>query len=250
MPGKLRTLHLTTPLMRGDDVKMLQARLQRHGFLKDPADGEYGILTAQAVYRAKFWLGYTKPDQVAAALLMSYLGDTRKPTATMVKRAAARKRRQSMEPLRLKALENLKAHLGEKEHPAGSNRIAWASEWYGVIGPWCAMSVTRAYVDAGSLSFRRGQRYAYVPFIVHDARAGMNSLTVTNHPQPGDLVCYDWEHNGVADHVGLFERWVVEGRTFSAVEGNTGIGNDSNGGQVMRRDRSRALVQAFVHVGR
>lgn len=246
-----RRLHLTTPLMHGTDVKMLQARLQRHGFLKDGTDGEYGILTAQAVHRAKFWLGYTTPDQSAGALLLDYLNG-REPTAAMKRRAAARKRARKAIPMRVRALQNLIRHLGEKEHPAGSNRVPWASEWYGITGPWCAMAATRVYVDAGSKAFVRGKRYAYVPFIVADARAGRNNLTVTNHPEPGDLVCYDWEHNGVADHVGLFESWIAgaEGIEFHAIEGNTAVGNDSNGGEVMRRNRRRSLVQAFVHVGR
>lgn len=247
-----RTLHLTSPLMHGDDVKVLQARLKRNGFLKDPTDGEYGVLTAQAVYRAKFWLGYRKPDQSAGRLLLDYLAGTKKTTAAMQRTAATRKRKQKAKPLRVKALANLTKHLGQKESPYGSNRVTWASLWYGVIGPWCAMSVTRAYVDAGSKAFAKGKRYAYVPYIVGDARAGRNNLTVTLHPEPGDLVCYDWQHDGIADHVGLFEKWIAgaEGTEFHAIEGNTAVGNDSNGGEVMRRVRRRSLVQAFVHVGR
>jgi hypothetical protein len=42
----------------------------------------------------------------------------------------------------------------------------------------------------------------------------------------------------------------VEGRSFQAIEGNTGMGNDSNGGEVMRRQRLVSQVVAFVRVGR
>jgi hypothetical protein len=74
-------------------------------------------------------------------------------------------------------------------------------------------------------------------------------MAVTSNPLPGDLVCYDWEGNGVADHVGLFEAWTDKSAgKFTAIEGNTAVGNDSNGGKVMRRDRTRSNVQAFVHV--
>jgi hypothetical protein len=111
------------------------------------------------------------------------------------------------------------------------------------------MAVTRAYVDAGSKAFARGQRYAYVPYIVHDARAGANGLAITHDPKPGDVVCYDWDGDGVADHTGLFDHW-NGGNDFVAVEGNTALGNDSNGGQVMERTRHRSNVQAFVHVAR
>jgi peptidoglycan hydrolase-like protein with peptidoglycan-binding domain len=262
-----RTLHLTSPHMHGPDVLALQWLLKQRGYLKDQQDGEYGPLTAQAAYRAKFWLGYRKPDQSAGPLLTSYLKHERKPTPAMRARAAARKKRKAETPLRVKALANLTKHLGEKEHPSGSNRMSWASEWYmGVTQawslknwtpahpgpPWCACAATRAYVAAGSKALVKGARYAYVPFIVNDARAGLNGLALTNHPEPGDLVCYDWEGNGVSDHVGLFENWIAggEGTEFHAVEGNTAVGNDSNGGEVMRRVRKRTQVQAFVHVAR
>jgi hypothetical protein len=149
---------------------------------------------------------------------------------------------------RQKALEFLRGKLGVTESPAGSN-TCWATKWYGVNDqPWCAMSASWAYATAGSPYFARGQRYAFVPYIVGDARNRRNGLSTTSAPIPGDLVCYDWQRDGQADHVGIFERWVTKGRTFYAVEGNTAVGNDSNGGEVMRRLRSTADVQAFVRV--
>lgn len=250
--GGVRILTRTSPLMTGDDVKQLQILLRAHAYLKGTIDGQYGDLTAQAVYRAKFWLGYRKPDHDAADLLLEYLQGKRKPTPVMRGRVRLRKKQLSETPIRVKALRWLTEKIGEKEHPPNSNRVSWASIWYGVIGPWCAMAATRAYLESGSTVFKRGSRYAYVPFIVADARAGRNGLSLAPEPRPGDLVCYDWERNGVADHVGLFEKWVAggEGTEFLAVEGNTGVGNDSNGGEVMRRTRKIRDVQAFVHVGR
>jgi cell wall-associated NlpC family hydrolase len=153
-------------------------------------------------------------------------------------RSAARPR-----PLRAKALTAARGQLGVKESPAGSNRVKF-SAWYGLVGPWCAMFVSWAYAQAGSKL-----RYAYVPYIVADARAGRNGLQVVSYAQaqPGDLVCYDWD-GGVADHVGLLES--KHGSTFYAIEGNTSYGNDSNGGEVMRRTRRIDQVEAFVRVGR
>jgi len=105
-------------------------------------------------------------------------------------------------------------------------------------------------VKAGSKAFVKGQRYAYVPYIVNDARAGTNGLHVTRDPKPGDVVCFDWD-GGVADHVGLFQEWAsVSKDAFRTVEGNTSQGNDSNGGEVMERNRTVAQVEAFVRVGR
>jgi hypothetical protein len=73
-------------------------------------------------------------------------------------------------------------------------------------------------------------------------------MAITTNPQPGDLVCFDWEGNGVADHIGLYEK-DLPGSEFQTIEGNTSVGNNSNGGEVMRRKRNRSQVQAFVHVG-
>lgn len=248
----MRTLHLTSPYMHGNDVQTLQVELIKDGYLKDKPDAVFGPLTAQGVYRAKYWLGYAQAnlDQSAGDLLMSFLTGKKQQTSEMKARAAARKKQVLEVPLREKAYRWLAGHIGDKEHPPNSNRVSWASEWYGLIGPWCAMAVTRAYVEAGSKAFVRGQRYAYVPYIVNDAHAGRNNLALTKTPQQGDLVCFDWNSDRVADHIGLFNRWTDGAKTqFESVEGNTAPANDSNGGQVMLRNRARNLVQAFVHVG-
>jgi peptidoglycan hydrolase-like protein with peptidoglycan-binding domain len=247
----MRDLFLTTPHVRGDDVSHLQELLRVCGYLKDKVDGEFGIMTAQAVHRAKYWLGYRKPDQHAGELLVSYLAGVKKPSLAMRSRARLRKKRASEVPLRVKAYRALAAHEGEKEKPRGSNKIPFASLWYGMIGAWCAMAVSRAYVDAGSKVFKKGVHYSYVPFLVGDAKAGKNNLTVTRHPEQGDIPCYDWDGDGEADHTGLFDQWVdgAEGSEFYAMEGNTAEGNDSNGGEVMHRHRKVSQVQVFVHVG-
>ena len=110
--------------------------------------------------------------------------------------------------LRERALARAVTQLGVKESPAGSNQTPY-TKWYGMVGPWCAMFCTWCLRAGGrqSPSFKQGVSYAYVPYIVSDARAGRNGLSVTSSPLPGDLVCYDWYYDGTFDHVGLFERW-------------------------------------------
>lgn len=111
------------------------------------------------------------------------------------------------------------------------------------------MFTTWCFKEAGSKRFEQGHRYAYVPFIVDDARAGRNGLHLTNDPIKGDLVCYDWNDDGEADHVGFFDHWLDRSAgTFATVEGNTSMTNQSNGGAVMQRQRSKSDVQAFVRV--
>jgi CHAP domain-containing protein len=154
------------------------------------------------------------------------------------------------ETLRTRALDKATSQLGVVESPADSNRTPYGA-WYGADGqPWCAMFTTWCYEHAGdSPSFVRGSRYAFVPYIVGDARAGRYGLMTTDDPIPGDLVCYDWQSDGTYDHVGIFEGWGFAFGDFSAIEGNTSAADNSNGGQVQRRSRNRsAQGTTFVRV--
>jgi peptidoglycan hydrolase-like protein with peptidoglycan-binding domain len=250
----MKTYKTTSPPMRGDEVKSIQRRLSgvnkfKENYQPGKIDGVFGQTTAAAAQRAKHWLGYPpeKMQRTYGTTLDAYLTDKIKLPEAYQKRRAARIKAKPAIPLRQKALTEAKKHLGVKESPAGSNRCKF-STWYGILGPWCAMFCTWCYDTVGSKAFIRGSRYAYVPYIVQDARRGTNGLAITNSPQPGDLVCFDWTKDGTSDHVGLFEAWTKKAGEFTAIEGNTGIGNDSNGGQVMRRTRNRGSVQAFVRV--
>jgi len=151
---------------------------------------------------------------------------------------------------RQRALEGAIGHLGTKESPAGSNDTKFG-EWYGVnYQPWCAIFCTYCYeVDAGgSPSFTKGVNYAYCPYVVSDARNGRNGLSIPSSVMPGDLVVYDWAYDGTYDHIGIFEAW-VGGSTFTAIEGNTSTSDNSNGGEVQRRQRSTTgQATTFVRV--
>jgi hypothetical protein len=151
--------------------------------------------------------------------------------------------------IRERALDGAISWLGYKESPAGSNNSEFG-RWYGAnYQPWCAMAVTYWFeVEAGgSPSFLRGERWAYVPYVLSSAVEARNGLTITSTPKPGDLVAYDWERDGTFDHVGIFESGTAN--SWTAIEGNTSTSNQSNGGEVMRRDRSSAQASVvFVRV--
>ena len=147
-------------------------------------------------------------------------------------------------------LAKAQSQIGVKENPANSNQCKY-TDWYGMVGPWCAMFVT--WCDqtgpSPSPSFKKGSRYAYVPYVVSDARLGANGLAVTSTPKPGDLVCYDWSWDGEYDHIGIVEGAPDNGGNFVAIEGNTSLSDNSNGGEVMRRTRNRyAQGTVFVRV--
>jgi hypothetical protein len=236
-------------------VKTAQGKLIRGVFLrKGGNDGVYGPETARAASQAHWELGF--PDKLAKSqnygevldkVLTEWLA-TKELPEDYAKRRVARMRAVT---LGSKALEWLRAHVGETENPPGSNKIEWATGWYQMTGPWCAMAVTRAYVEAGSRAFAQAQRFAYVPYIVADARAGMNGLTRTFTPQPGDLFCVDWQAQNSSvysfDHVGLVDRPpdnVFAGATYTTLEGNTSFADagsaasQSNGGACAARERT------------
>jgi hypothetical protein len=243
-----RTLALTSPHMTGDDVKYAQNLLKNHGgYYKGKSDGEFGPLTAQACYRAKYWLGYAKPEQTFATSLEKLLLGKDQPSAEAKKRIARRKKRAQAKPIREKALTQMHRFVGLCEEPLGSNHVPEINSWWGRgDGAWCARTVSKAYILAGSKAFVRGGNYQYVPTLVADARAGRNGLAVTLNPQPGDLVCYDWDNSNFAtdkNHIGMF----VSGTRsrFKTIEGNV----DSRCDLQSRSSRSAPRI-VFVHVGK
>lgn len=261
-----RTLHVTSPPMQGDDVEHAQKMLNsthpdsRFGnFRPGEVDGVFGTTTGNACERAKYWLGYAVKDitPTYGQILENYLGGYKDLPSLYKSRRAARLKASLQTPLRVKAFNRALAELklGVKESPAGSNRVKY-SVWYGVIGPWCAMFVTFCYAAAGSkISFVKGKRYAYTPYMVQDARGRdwkLRTLTKDEVKQ-GDIVMYDWEGGGrtgsayKTDHTGLFEKWTNKSKgLFTAIEGNTSTTNNSNGGAVMRRNRTISQVSAFI----
>jgi hypothetical protein len=230
-----RSLHLTTPLMKGPDVSALQKALDV------TADGEYGPATAAAVKSRKYAIGYLQRNvnEVADATFQQFLlHGVPKSRIDMALRAKSRAPKTTK---RQKLLALAVAQIGVKESPPGSNRVLY-SAWYGVVGPWCAMFQSWCAHSVG-MAFK----YAYVPYVVADARAAKNGLHVVAFADaiPGDFVCYDWDKDGVADHIGCLEKKLTA-TSFDAIEGNTSVGNESDGGEVMRRGRFTSDVLAFV----
>jgi len=135
--------------------------------------------------------------------------------------------------------------VGTKENPPGSNRTKYG-EWFGENGlKWCAIFVSWVYAQAG------------YPLGQIDSNKGYSSCQdgydhwkksgeLTSHPKMGDIVLYDWNEDGHCDHTGIFYQWITEGKSFQSYEGNTSVGSDSDGGEVMLRNRNLKYVETFV----
>jgi CHAP domain len=244
-----RTLTLTTPHMMGPDVEVAQRLLTRHGDYDGPISGEYDVLTAQASSRAQFVLGYAKPSQGFGTPLERLLSGVAQPTLAMKKLSAARATAETgVAALRKRALNEMVKLIGTVENPPHSNKTI-VGAFYGLQDEWCAMTVTMAYVKAGSTGFARGSRWAYVPFLVAAARAGQYGLSITTDPRPGDLVCYDLDgtnFNGSKNHIGMIEK-LTGPRSFQTIEGNI---DDTCKREQRSLDSSFAKRYVFVRVGK
>jgi len=146
-----------------------------------------------------------------------------------------------------RALAEALRHLGVRESPPGSNRTMFG-RWFGV--PWCAIFASYCFDVGAGVVLCRGwhgagtaaRGVAYVPTLAAWLRATGRAV---NEPQPGDLAIFDWD-GGLPDHVGIVV--CTNGSGLQTVEGNTAVGNDSDGGEVMRRERSFAQVSLFARV--
>lgn len=245
----MRTLTLTTPLTRGPAVDRAQRILTNKGYFVGKIDGVFGEITGRACSDAKYALGYAAKNINASYgnNLEAFLTGQKRLTPAMRIRINQRKKKTSLGEAALKVGRK---YVGVKENPPSSNRVMF-SEWYGIVGPWCAMFVTYCMVQAGSKTFAKSERYAYCPYILTDARLGKGMTVVqADDARTGDVVLYSWHKDGVANHVGLVATPPHGGISFLALEGNTGIGADSDGGEVMVRQRHIDDVIAFVRVVR
>ena len=123
-----------------------------------------------------------------------------------------------------------RGELGYKESPAGSNRTKYGA-WFGLNGqPWCMMFIQWVFTQAG---VELPVKTASCGTFMRAAQAA--GRWVTSNYQPGDVVIYDFPGGGVTDHCGIVVTPLTTG--VRTIEGNTGVGNDSNGGEVMERTR-------------
>ena len=136
-------------------------------------------------------------------------------------------------------LDIARGELGTRESPAGSNRVKYG-DWYGLDGqPWCVMFVMWAFAQAG-VALLAGTTSCTL--LMRAAQAA--GCWVTSGCRPGDVVLYDWDGDGRPDHCGIVE--AVSGSGVTAIEGNTAVGNDSDGGEVMRRTRKNQQILGAV----
>jgi cell wall-associated NlpC family hydrolase len=145
-----------------------------------------------------------------------------------------------------KIVEIAVKEIGQIESPKNSNKSKYG-KWFGLDGlAWCGMFVSWCYFQRGKPLPNIGYSKGFAGCQTAVAYFKKNNR-ITKEPNPGDIVFFDWNGDGRYDHTGIFVMWLEKGKTFHSVEGNTAIGNDSNGGEVMLRKRTNHNV-LFVKV--
>lgn len=146
-----------------------------------------------------------------------------------------------------KIIEIATKEIGVVETPKNSNKSKYG-KWFGFDGvAWCGMFVSWCYSQAGVLLPKIGfSKPGFAGCQTAVAYFKKNKL-ITKTPVAGDIVFFDWNNDGRYDHTGIFIKDNGDKKTFQSIEGNTAIGNDSNGGEVMERSRSYN-VAIFAHI--
>ena len=131
-----------------------------------------------------------------------------------------------------------RGELGYREDPPGSNLTKYG-KWFGLNGnPWCMMFIQWVFFQAGAYELLPAHTGSCGGFM---RAAQAQGRWVTGDYQPGDVVIYDFPGNNVkTDHCGIVVTALTTG--IRTIEGNTGVGNDSNGGEVMERTRPLSVI--------
>jgi len=145
-----------------------------------------------------------------------------------------------------KIIDIARNEIGVTESPKNSNKTKYG-KWFGYDGvAWCGMFVSWCYDQAGvvmpKIGFSKPGFAGCQTAVAYFKKNGK----ITTNPVAGDIVFFDWNADGRYDHTGLFVKDNADG-SFQTIEGNTAIGNDSNGGKVMERTRSYSTA-IFVHI--
>lgn len=101
--------------------------------------------------------------------------------------------------------------------------------------PYCAMFVSWVFSQAGASC--AGIPGAYCPSVLAKGKSA-GKIVSSSSAQAGDVVLFDWEGDGISDHVGIVEK--NTGSYLQCIEGNT------NNGCVARRTRSYSYVCGVI----
>jgi hypothetical protein len=151
--------------------------------------------------------------------------------------------------LNLKAVEIAIKEIGTLENPLNSNKQKYGLSLGQNGVPWCALFCSWVMIQTG-LKLPR-INIAYCPAWVEWFKKMNRYHDKNSTPEPGDFVFFAFSKKGIlngwAEHVGLVEKVNKDG-SITTLEGNTSSGlegNQSNGGGVYRRVRTKTFITGY-----
>lgn len=147
-----------------------------------------------------------------------------------------------------KVIELCEASIGYTE---GVNNDTTFGKWYGLNNqPWCAMSASKIYYDAGIINSVAGKPRGYA-----SCDEWLKWLTKNNQLVPigqakrGDLVFFQFDEDTQPDHVGIVKWHNTTLKYFQVYEGNTSSGksgSQSNGDGYYLKKRDYKTIMAIA----
>ena len=147
-----------------------------------------------------------------------------------------------------KVISKARSQIGTKESPAGSNKVKYNTAYYGraVSGsdyPWCCAFVWWVFKQCGAPElFYGGKKTASCTTLMNYYKS-KDQFSKT--PKVGSLVFFNWGKGTEAKHIGIVTAITSSG--VKTIEGNTAVGNDSNGGEVMERTRYTKDILGYAY---
>lgn len=135
--------------------------------------------------------------------------------------------------------------LGVKESPPNSNNVKYNTWYYGrsVSGTqyaWCMVFCQWVYKGC-NISLPSGT--ASCTAMMEAAKKAC--CFVTSNYKQGDLLLFDFKGSrNSPQHCGILDK--ISGSVYCSIEGNTGVGNDADGGMVMIRERKLSQIVGAV----
>lgn len=136
------------------------------------------------------------------------------------------------------------SYIGTKENPPYSDNVIFNTLFYGhpvystatVHYWWCLTYIWATFYleDASELFYDGGKTASCTEFMRWGKENGLS--VPLDQGRMGDIVLFDWDGSGDADHVGFIKCRNADG-SYQTLEGNTSLNDQSNGGEVMERTR-------------
>lgn len=147
-----------------------------------------------------------------------------------------------------KVIELCESSLGYTE---GTNNDTTFGKWYGLNNqPWCAMSASKMYFDAGIIASVADTKKGFASCNLWlKYLAKNNQLVPIGQAKKGDLVFYQFDADAEPDHVGIVKSHNTTLQTLQVYEGNTSSGkkgSQSNGDGFYLKKRDYKTIMAVA----